>query len=546
MVTGDNILTAISVGRDCELVKPEQTIIRVTVSSTDPLLVSYTMPESETASIIHDTSQLNKLTSDSYVFACDGPTFKTIMDEDPELFKRIVHRGKIFARMLPEQKIHLIEALKNMGRQVIMCGDGCNDCGALKTAHAGISLSMAEASVAAPFTSRNVNISCVPYLITEGRATMVSAFASFKFGVAFCFTQLISVLMVFYIGTEPSDNQYLVVDIGLAAVPILMIGNTAPHNKLVKRKPTRHLLSFLPMFSVVSFLFFQTIAYIFIWFYVQSQPWFVEYQFVPNLWPPNSSYEQTNIFLYACAAAVIAAIIFSKGAPYRKPLFTNGIMATWTVAAVATVIFMSLYRTEDFSERMNFKIAPFFEFQVIAVIGIVVNFLFCYFWEIFVLDGLIFQKILPWYKEHVRGPNLEFEHLERELANSPAWPPLGKNNDVNKGSGDKYSGYPLPDVAAGISSKNQFSDEPTTHISRKEKFLRNSSKNLRRRNSENSQLLKDSFDNPESTPVHITSNQFADNLAVHTAIDEIVKQQNESKLLSDPLKFSSERMETAC
>ena len=84
-------------------------------------------------------------------------------------------------------------------RQVVMCGDGCNDCGALKTAHAGISLSMAEASVAAPFTSTNVHIGCVPYLITEGRATMVSAFASFKFGVAFAFTQLIAVLMVFYV-----------------------------------------------------------------------------------------------------------------------------------------------------------------------------------------------------------------------------------------------------------------------------------------------------------------------------------------------------------
>ena len=37
-----------------------------------------------------------------------------------------------------------------------MVGDGANDCGALKAAHVGISLSEAEASVAAPFTSRHV------------------------------------------------------------------------------------------------------------------------------------------------------------------------------------------------------------------------------------------------------------------------------------------------------------------------------------------------------------------------------------------------------
>ena len=116
----------------------------------------------------------------------------------------------------------------------------------------------------------------------------------------------------------------MVADIGLAAIPILLIGNTAPHEKLTKRKPTRHLFSFIPMFSLVSFLFFQTLAYIFIWFYVRAQPWFVQYQFVQDLFPPNASYEQTNVFLYASAASVIGAIIFSKGAPYRKPLYSNG------------------------------------------------------------------------------------------------------------------------------------------------------------------------------------------------------------------------------
>ena len=54
---------------------------------------------------------------------------------------------------------------------------------------------------------------------------------------------------------------------------------------------------------------------------------FESYVFEKGLWPPNPSYEQTNIFLMSCAAATIGAIVFSKGAPYRKPLYTNGILS---------------------------------------------------------------------------------------------------------------------------------------------------------------------------------------------------------------------------
>ena len=64
-----------------------------------------------------------------------------------------------------------------------MCGDGANDCGALKRAHAGISLSEAEASVASPFTSKEPNISCVPELIREGKEGYTNSLKLLKLDV---------------------------------------------------------------------------------------------------------------------------------------------------------------------------------------------------------------------------------------------------------------------------------------------------------------------------------------------------------------------------
>ena len=74
-------------------------------------------------------------------------------------YKAILHhvliKGQIFARMTPDDKAKLVESLQNFLKiDIGMCGDGANDCNALKTADTGISLSTSEASIAAPFTSR--------------------------------------------------------------------------------------------------------------------------------------------------------------------------------------------------------------------------------------------------------------------------------------------------------------------------------------------------------------------------------------------------------
>jgi Ca2+-transporting ATPase len=66
-----------------------------------------------------------------------GAELKNISDE--ELRKRIIHTN-IFARVVPEQKLRIVHALKANNEVVAMTGDGVNDAPALKAAHIGIAM----------------------------------------------------------------------------------------------------------------------------------------------------------------------------------------------------------------------------------------------------------------------------------------------------------------------------------------------------------------------------------------------------------------------
>ena len=59
---------------------------------------------------------------------------------------------------LDYMQAEVVAMYQRAGLVVGMCGDGGNDCGALRAAHAGLALSDAEASLISPFTSQHKTV----------------------------------------------------------------------------------------------------------------------------------------------------------------------------------------------------------------------------------------------------------------------------------------------------------------------------------------------------------------------------------------------------
>ncbi len=198
MVTGDHPHTAVAIAREIGLVR-----------SADPLIIS--------------GDRVRKLS---------GPELDQVLS-GPEV---------IFARVAPDQKMRIVEALKNTGQIVAVTGDGVNDAPALKAAHIGIAMGVAGTEVARAASDMVLlddNFASIVSAVEEGRAVFQNIRKFLTYVLVHNVAELVPFLAfaLFTIPLPLTPIQALAIDMGTDSLTALGLGVEAPDPQAMRQPP---------------------------------------------------------------------------------------------------------------------------------------------------------------------------------------------------------------------------------------------------------------------------------------------------------------------
>ncbi|HII81259.1 MAG TPA: calcium-transporting P-type ATPase, PMR1-type [Methanosarcina sp.] len=159
-------------------------------------------------------------------------------------FEDIVEKVSVYARVYPEHKLKVVNALKNKGYIVAMTGDGVNDAPALKAADMGIAMGITGTEVSKEASSMILtddNFASIVSAVEEGRNIL----KNIKNFIAYGLTCHIGVVLIVLVGVLAWQIlpviavQILWINLITDGLPPMALSLEAPDRGLMKQKPRK-------------------------------------------------------------------------------------------------------------------------------------------------------------------------------------------------------------------------------------------------------------------------------------------------------------------
>jgi sodium/potassium-transporting ATPase subunit alpha len=160
------------------------------------------------------------------------------------LIEALKNKEILFARIAPEQKLDIVDALKEIDEVVAMTGDGVNDAPALKRADIGIAMGQRGTDVAKEASDiilLDDNFATIVKAVEEGRTVYENIRKFITYILTSNIPQILPFIayVLFPIPLPITVIQILAIDLVTDILPAIGLGNEPPEADVMRRPPRR-------------------------------------------------------------------------------------------------------------------------------------------------------------------------------------------------------------------------------------------------------------------------------------------------------------------